>query len=528
MTGPSLTLAHWLLAAAPIAVVLVLMIFFRWGGSRAGPAGWLVAALIAATTFRAGPALLAYSQLEAVFLTLYVLYIIWMALLLFRVVETAGAIQVIGRGILRLTSDPLLQLLILAWTFSAFLQGVAGFGVPIAVVAPLLIGLGFDPVIAVASTAVGHSWSVTFGDIASSFNALIAASDMSGAVLAPWSAAMLGVACLLCGLAVAHLYRGGAGVGRSLAAILIIGGGMAVTQYGLAVNGLWNLAGFVAGMVGMALSAGVSRLALYRRASLHQAEEKAPLARNPRSPVPLWAAVLPYLVLIVVVSLAELWGPLHHVLNQVKLTAPFPAVETGLGWATPERMGKQISVFGHAGALLAYTSVIAFMVYLARGDISRRDVRAILSRTVRSAIPSSIGIASMVGMAMIMDRAGMTDVLARGLSTAVGALFPVVSPFIGLLGAFMTGSNTNSNVVFAPLQKATAQLIAVAIPVILAAQTTGGSLGSMLAPAKIIVGCSTAGLGGEEGSVMRKTVPYGLAITLIVGLIAWVATIVAG
>jgi lactate permease len=122
----------------------------------------------------------------------------------------------------------------------------------------------------------------------------------------------------------------------------------------------------------------------------------------------------------------------------------------------------------------------------------------------------------------------MTYVLAQGLSQVAGPLYPLASPYIGLLGAFMTGSNTNSNVVFAPLQKATAQLIAVAIPVILAAQTTGGSLGSMLAPAKIIVGCSTAGLGGEEGSVMRKTVPYGLAITLIVGLIAWVATIVAG
>jgi lactate permease len=225
-------------------------------------------------------------------------------------------------------------------------------------------------------------------------------------------------------------------------------------------------------------------------------------------------------MLIVVVSAAELYEPLHQFLNQVNLTAPFPQVETGLGWVTPERMGKRISVFGHAGALLAYTSAIAFLVYAARGNLRWRDVPKILGGTVRSAVPSSIGIASMVGMAMIMDRAGMTIVLAEGLSTAVGALFPLTAPFIGLLGAFMTGSNTNSNVVFAPLQKATAELVAVTIPLILAAQTTGGSLGSMLAPAKIIVGCSTAGLGGEEGQVMRKTVPYGLLITAIIGLIA--------
>jgi hypothetical protein len=68
-----------MLAAAPIAVVLVLMVFFRWGGSRAGPAGWLAALITGSLVFEGGPRLLAYSQLEAVLLTLYVLYIIWMA-----------------------------------------------------------------------------------------------------------------------------------------------------------------------------------------------------------------------------------------------------------------------------------------------------------------------------------------------------------------------------------------------------------------------------------------------------------------
>jgi lactate permease len=136
-------------------------------------------------------------------------------------------------------------------------------------------------------------------------------------------------------------------------------------------------------------------------------------------------------------------------------------------------------------------------------------------------VPSSIGIVSMVSMAMFMARTGMTNVLAQGLSSTVGQVFPLASPFIGLLGAFMTGSNTNSNVVFTALQQHTAELVSVSVLVILAAQTTGGSLGSMLAPAKVIVGCSTAGLEGEEGRVMRKTIPYGLLITAVVGIIAW-------
>jgi lactate permease len=103
----------------------------------------------------------------------------------------------------------------------------------------------------------------------------------------------------------------------------------------------------------------------------------------------------------------------------------------------------------------------------------------------------------------------------------VGKAFPFVSPFIGLLGAFMTGSNTNSNVVFAGLQQTTAMLVGISVPLILAAQTTGGSLGSMLAPAKVIVGCSTAGLAGQEGKVLRITLIYGLAIGALIGLLAW-------
>jgi lactate permease len=522
------TLVQWMLAATPIAVVLVLMVVFRWGGSKAGPVGWLIALLIGALVFKGGPQLLAYSQAEAVFLTLYVLYIIWMALVLFRVVEATGAIQVIGQGIVRLTADRLLQLLILAWTFSAFLQGVAGFGVPVAVVAPLLIGLGFDPVVAVASTAIGHSWSVTFGDIASSFNALIATTGLTGWELAPWSGVFLGVACLCCGLTVAYVYGRWRALRRGAVAILVIGASMALTQYLLAVNGLWNLAGFVAGMVGLVVGAAVVRLPIYRPVATtggsQQAEaETAPEEGEKTARPGLWLAVLPYLMLILLVALAELVPPLHEALNRVKITAPFPEVQTGLGWVTPDRMGKQISLFGHAGALLAYASVLTYLVFRATGHLTAQDLPGILKRAVRSAIPSSIGIISMVGMAMIMARCGMTNTLATGLSRAVGPVFPLASPFIGLLGAFMTGSNTNSNVVFAALQKSTAELVGVGVTVILGAQTAGGSLGSMLAPAKVIVGCSTAGLEGREGDVMRKTVPYGLLITTIIGLVAWLA-----
>jgi lactate permease len=401
---------------------------------------------------------------------------------------------------------------------------VAGFGVPIAVVAPLLIGLGFSPVTAVAAVAAGHSWSVTFGDIASSFNALIAVTGLSGEVLAPWSAGLLGVACFGCGIAAAYSYQGLQSLRRGWLAIILLGVVMAGTQYGLAVTGLWNLAGFVAGLVGLLASGLVSRLAFYRDSWPTKPTEvtvEANAADN--SDMSLLLAVAAYLALVVIVSVAELVGPVHELLNVVKIRMAFPATETTLGWVTEAGLGKQISIFGHAGALLVYTSVFAYGLYSVTGHYASGALRRILSNTARSAVRSSIGIASMVGFAMIMEQSGMTYLLAVGLSQTIVSAFPFLAPFIGLLGAFMTGSNTNSNVVFAGLQQQTAVLLGLPVTVILGAQTTGGSLGSMLAPAKIIVGCSTAGLAGEEGQVLRRTIIYGVLITAAIGAITWLA-----
>ncbi len=517
----TLDLLRWLLALAPIGVILFLMVGLRWGGAKAGPAGWLVALGVGVLFFGAGPRLLAYSQLRALLLTLFVLYIIWMALVLFNVVNEAGAIEVISQGLTLLTGDKNLQLLIMGWVFSAFLQGVAGFGVPIAVVAPLLIGLGFSPVIAVVVPAIGHSWSVTFGDIASSFNALIASTNLPGLALAPWSAFFLGLACLACGVACLHYYQGFRALRRSWLALLVIGGVMALVQYFLAVSGLWNLAGFAAGMAGLAAALLVARLPFY--GGSHSGSSAPPIKGGKQG---LLLATSAYLLLILIVTAAELWPPLHRLLNQVVITASFPQVKTSLGWVTEAGMGKGISLFGHAGALLAYTSFLAYLIYGRSGCYRPGALSRIFHQTLRAAIPSSIGIASMVGMAMIMDHCGMTMILAQGLSQTVGGAFPLVSPFIGLLGAFITGSNTNSNVVFAPLQKSTAQLIGISVLPILGAQTTGGSLGSMLAPAKIIVGCTTAGLAGQEGKVLRVTLVYGIATTALIALLTWLAVYV--
>jgi lactate permease len=518
---PSVNLVSWLIALSPLIVVLILLVGLRWAGSQAGAVGWLVALFVGLVFFGATPRLLVYSQLKAVLLTAYVLYIVWMALVLYNVVDEAGGITVIAQGIMRLTGDKTMQLLILSWAFSSFLQGVSGFGVPIAVVAPLLASMGFNPVVAVAAVAVGHSWSVTFGDIAASFQALIGVTGLEGAALAPWSGIFLGMACFGCGLAAVHVYDGFKALRRALPAILLIGGAMSVTQYLLAVNGLWSLAGFVSGLVGLVVGAGVTRLPFYRR-TVDEPRQTAVAADQEREGPSLYLALSAYLILVVIVVGAELVPLVHNVLNSVVIEFSFPELRTTYGWVTEAGSGRTISVFGHAGALLGYASLIAYFIYRRAGYYQPQSLGRIWRKTLSSAVPSSIAIASMVGMAMIMDHTGMTYLLAKGISVGVGAAFPLFSPQIGMLGAFITGSNTNSNVIFGPLQQHTAELTGISVLVVLGAQTTGGALGSMVAPAKVIIGCSTTGLAGREGEVLRKTLPYGLLIAGFIGLVAWV------
>jgi lactate permease len=516
-------LIDWLLAFTPILVVLVLMLGFRWGGAKAGPVGWLTAVVIALAYFGADLELLYYSQIKGLLLTLFVLYIIWMALFFYHTVDEAGAVDVIGAGLPRLTADRALQALLLGWVFSSFLQGAGGFGVPVAVTAPLLVGLGFPRLAAVVIPSLGHGWAVTFGSLGSSFFALIAATGQSGADLAPWSAIMLGVCCLTCGAGVLWAAGGPQALRGALLPMLAIGLVMAGIQYVVTTNGFWSLGALSAGLAGLAVS-----LLLFRLPRFQGSAEQRAAARNRPVSMPLSVALAPYAILMLIIIGGQLISPIEEFLGQVVIRAEFPELSTSKGWVTPAETGRTIDVFGHAGALLFYASIISYVMLLWKGHYEPGAMKRIVSNTVRRAGRSSIGVTTMVGMAVVMQHAGMTQTLAEGVAGTFGAVYTLVSPFIGALGAFMTGSNTNSNVVFGDFQQTAARLLGLNEFIILAAQTAGGAVGSTFAPAKVIVGASTVGLGGAEGPVLRKVMIYGALLVGIVGLVTALAASLVG
>jgi lactate permease len=525
---PDVSLLNWMLAFSPIAVLLVLMVGFNWGGAKAGAAGWLVAFAVSVLTFGSGSTLLAYSQVKAALLSVWVLYIIWAALMLFHIVDEAGSIKTIGEGITRITSNKVMQLILLAWIFTTFLQGVAGYGIPVAVVAPLMVGMGFSPVVAVVTTSIGHSWSVTFGSLAASFFSLAGVAEMPGSEIAIESGLLLGAACFLCGFGAVWAFGGLRAMRQGVVPLLLIGTLMAGTQLGMASLGTYPLAAFTAGCVGLVAITGLARLPFFlKQPSLgSNGEYDLSEVTPPLSVVPFREVLLAfsaYLILVVIVLSASFIAPLTNLLNAGAIRLSIPETMTDFGWTNSATESyRTIAPFGEAGALLVYASVIGYLVYRRAGKLGPGAYRRVISRTVTSALTSSIGIVAMVGMALIMTDSGMTFMLARGMVDVAGPIFPFLSPFIGVLGAFMTGSNTNSNILFGALQRDSAILLGLPPAVLLAAQTTGGALGSMIAPAKIIVGCSTVGLAGKEGPVVRAGARYGIVITSVIGVLVLV------
>jgi lactate permease len=283
---------------------------------------------------------------------------------------------------------------------------------------------------------------------------------------------------------------------------------MGFVQLLVAVNGLWNTAAFMGSIAGLLVSFGLARLLRGRQSQIGRLDGKG-----------LAVALSGYAILVIITWVIQMIPDVKRMLGGLVIQVQIPELTTSLGHSTPAAASKPISLLNHAGAVLLYASILAFLVYWLAGRYQKGSLGNIITGTVKRVQGPSLSILLMVCMAVVMETAGMTEALARGLAQMAGKLFPLIAPWIGALGAFMTGSNTNSNVVFALLQSHTAQLLGISVPVILAAQTAGAGLASVIAPAKIVVGTSTADLAGREGEVMRKMLPYIIVLVLLISLL---------
>jgi lactate permease len=501
-----LNAANLILALSPIGLLFFGILALKQSTYKIGGIAWIFTAALAMAVFKANLQGLLYACSKGLSLSLYVLLIIWTAVFLYNIADKAGAVRVIGDKVTGLIHDKLLQCLLSAWCFTSLLQGLAGFGVPIAVVAPIMTTMGFEPLTAVAACLVGHSWAISFGSMGSSYNTIRLVTKIPGEVIGPAMAKLFIVPVFVTGLSVLHIQGGFGGVLRGFipffpAACLISLSMWAATKLGMA-----QLASLISAAVGLA-----TLLICARSGSRKRIEEALPAAPRGKEGLSFSVAALPYIILIVISCVTQL--PFVKAAFSGFLSGlDYPATATGFGY-TVEAASSYSAVkwISHPAPALFLSAMIGYFIYIKKAGAHPRILNEAAADTVKKLVPTSVGITTMVMMALVMSDAGMTNLLARGIAEVTGPFFPLASPFVGIIGSFLTGSNTNSNVMFGPLQYETALVLGKSAVWLAAAQSVGGSVGVSIAPSTVMMGSANVGLTGREHLVMGKTLKYCIA-----------------
>ncbi|MBO0872002.1 MAG: L-lactate permease [Pseudonocardia sp.] len=530
---------HWVLSILPIIALLVFLVPLRWRAPEAAPMAMFTAGIIALLAFRTSWQTLAVACGKGVWDAVFILYVIWPALLLYQVTKQAGAYDALRKGISRFSRNELFIILALSWVFSSFLQGIAGFGAPVAVVVPLLIAVGVKPVHAVAMGVLAHAWARFFGTLGVGWLATLQVVKLDDIPRAAFEAALLIlIPTYLGGLLVVWLYGRWPAVRHAWPLVLILGTILGVGQL-LAALFSPELSTFLAAAVALVALYPLSRWrrfgdpvsginerpAMAERAAGEQGEE-APV-------MSLRMSSLPYIVLPVVTLSALLIPPVNEVLRQWRLGLPFPAVETGFGIQNAAVASyAPITPLTHPGTMLLVTTVVVWIVYRAGGYYrawgQRGKAESIGSGLLVDAVPASVPVVAFLVTSRILDHSGQSLTIAYGIADVSPPLvYAGISSLIGALGAFMTSSSTASNVLFAGVQGEVAQLHAISKETIIAAQAAGSAYGNAIAPANIVLGTSIAGVKGQEGAVLRLTIPWTVVVAVLTGL-ATIALILLG
>lgn len=523
------SLITWFIAAAPVIIILILLLKYQWGIAEAGAISLCIVFISSIYVFKADWILLSCESAKGIWSAFFVLMIVWPAILIYEVTEQADAFIVIQKGMEIYTPNELLRILAFGWVFAGFFQGITGFGVPVAVCAPLLVGMGVIPIWGVIVPLLGHAWGNTFGTLAVAWDTMIELTGIEGHTMiktALWTSVFLWFFNFFSGLVLCGFYGGMKGVRKGLLAVTLIsliqgGGQLLLSQINQTV------AAFIPTTLALAAIFVIGRLPYYRNS--WQIENSKIMNRrpmdtsntnSPKSPLTLKQAFVPYYSLALITVIVLLIQPVKSFLSKFKIGFDFPRTETGFGIVNESvKMYSSFTPFVHSGTLLFIAGMIAYVYFRYKKRIHSGDGKTIALRTIEKTVPATVAVTELIIMSKLMAGTGQTTVLAAGTSSVVGNMYVLLAPFVGVLGAFITSSNMASNILFAQFQQLTANYLNLSDAALLGAQTAGGAIGNTVAPGNIILGTTTAGILGSEGIILKKIIPVAMCAALFCGII---------
>lgn len=521
----------WLLAILPIALLLALVLWGRLSTWLNAAITLTAAVAIALAAFDAPAVTVGVGLLKGSWVGVWILYVVVPALLMHHAATRMG-MTALGQSLAKRRGPETETVLLLAWVLPSFLQGVSGFGTPVAVCAPLVAALGVHPVRSVALVLIGYQWSVGFGSMGSSFymGALTARlNETETHTFAVAGALLLGINALVSGLLVCIMHRGLRGVRGGLPALLTAGPAMVVGQ-AVAVRfepGIGALVGGSSGVLAFLVLTWVrKRRALSSDDSLPVLERSGAQSTVRLVDGRASDAVVPYIVLAVTALSVFVPPTVRAFVRENLLLGPsFPPTSTGAGDLNEGvTTYNPIALLGHPGSILLVATGVSLIVWAVRGRLALSLPKNVVIAASKQSLKTGPPVILLAAIAGLLVDSGMVRTIAEGASMMAGAAYPLIAPAVGALGSFITGSTTNSNALFSALQAEVASLLDISPAYLLAGQLAGGNVGNALAPVVILLGLSAVGATREVGGVLRATFPAAIVLLTLTITSTWILT----
>ena len=511
--GSSLGLS-FLVALLPVVTVLVLLGVLRRPAWQAALAGLVVGLVVAVGVWQLPFSLALDSMVNgAVFAVWPVMWIVFNALVLYNIAVRSGRFDAFRNWLLlHLPNDRRVVLVVIGFCFGCLLEGISGFGTPVAITASLLILIGYPPLEALVFVLIFNTAPVAFGALGVPITVLGAVTNLPAATLAAMVGRQLPIMAMILPFYVMALYGGMRSLRALWPLLLVAGGSFGICQF-LASNYIDYTLTDVLASLG-SLAATFVLLRFWRPApDAEFAIKQTPLAGGAAQSVPGWQGWLPWIIVSVVVIIwnssktfligqqAIHWPGLH---NAISITLyndkPYAAVWTFQPLAT-------------GTAILLATVLTALVVRMRPAAYF-----SCVAHTFRQAWLAIVTVMFIVALAYLMNYSGLAYTLGKAVAST-GHLFVLLSPFLGWLAVFLSGSDTSGNALFGNLQVVAANQLNLSPVLFAATNSSGGVMGKMISPQNIATGVAVTDLRGREGAVLARTFIHSIVLTILLALL---------
>ena len=547
-----------IMALIPILLTVVLMVKFNWPAKKVMPIAWGAAILLAGGVWKMPVQWLTGATVFGMLSAFNVLLIVFGAILLMNTLKNSGAMKVISSTFYGINPDRRIQAIIVAFLFGAFIEGAAGFGTPAALAGPLLVGLGFPPLAAAMVALVANSTPVSFGavgtpilgGVATVLNnpETIAQMEASGLTYAEfvhkaglWSAiphAIIGTFVpLFLVMMLTKLFGEKKSYKEGLeVAPFAIFAALCFTIPYITIAYFFGpeLPSLTGGLIALAIVITAAKKGFLCPKTPWDFPHKSKwdenwsgvaetaVAEESKPSIGFVNAWMPYILVSLILVLTRIPA------IGLKSILTSPAVTLSWKGILGTKLNYSLQYLYLPGIVpFIFVSILTIFMHKMKPD----EVKRTWSLSIKQVIPAAIALGFAVAMVQVMLNSGNNTSGMMGMMIALSGaaadmfkgVWPIFAPFIGILGAFMSGSNTVSNVLFTSFQYGVADQIGLSKLVIVGLQVAGGAAGNMICVHNVVAACTTVGVLGKEGEVIRRNAIPAFVYALGAGIIAYIA-----